>query len=109
MKYGFEHEPHVQSGLIYMYAGLSGLAACHWMSSLIREPDLVCQSAIVNARVKMGDFAFAWKLFDKMPHKDPIVWNAMISRYVQCGQSRKVSSYIQLNAKAGRYLRGKNF
>ena len=28
-----------------------------------------------------GDFAFARKLFDKMPHKDPVVWNAMISRY----------------------------
>ncbi|KAL6313150.1 hypothetical protein AAG906_024581 [Vitis piasezkii] len=40
-KYGFEHEPHVQSGLIYINTGLGGLVACHWVSSSICEPDLV--------------------------------------------------------------------
>ncbi|XP_034710494.1 putative pentatricopeptide repeat-containing protein At5g40405 [Vitis riparia] len=70
VKYGFEHEPHVQSGLIYINAGLGGLVACHWVSSSICEPDLVCQTAMVSACAKVGDFAF--KPFDKMPHKDPI-------------------------------------
>ncbi|KAL6323494.1 hypothetical protein AAG906_039068 [Vitis piasezkii] len=40
-KYGFEHEPHVQSGLIYINTGLGGLVACYWVSSSICEPDLV--------------------------------------------------------------------
>ncbi|RVW57753.1 ABC transporter C family member 3 [Vitis vinifera] len=75
LKYGFEHDSHVQSGSIYMHAGLGGLAACYWMFSSIREPDLVCQTAMVSACVKMGDFTFARKLFDKMPYKDPIAWN----------------------------------
>ena len=82
MKYGFEHYSHVQSGSIYMYAGLGSLAACYWTFSSIREPDLVCQTAMVSACVKMGDFTFAQKLFDKMPYKDPIAWNIMISGYV---------------------------
>ena len=30
----------------------------------------LCQTAMVSACAKVGDFAF--KLFDKMPHKDPI-------------------------------------
>ena len=70
VKYGLEHEPNVQSGLIYINAGLGGLVACHWMSSSICEPDLVCQTAMVSACAKVGDFSF--KLFDKMPYKDPI-------------------------------------
>ena len=82
LKYGFEHDSHVQSGSIYMYVGLGGLAACYWMFSSIREPDLVCQTAMVSACVKMGDFTFARKLFDKMPYKDPIAWNVMILGYV---------------------------
>ena len=41
VKHGFEHKPCVQKGLIYMYAGLDGLVACHWVSSSICEPDLV--------------------------------------------------------------------
>ena len=53
-----------------MYAGLGGLATCYWMFSSIREPNLVCQTAMVSACVKMGDFTFARKLFDKMPYKD---------------------------------------
>ena len=71
-------------------------AACHWMFSSIGESDSVYQTAMISACAKTGDFAFARKLFDKMPHKDPVVWNAMISRYAYCGRSRKVSSYIQL-------------
>ena len=81
VKYGFEHNPHGQSGSIYTCTGLGGLAACHLTFSSIGEPDLVCQTAMVSACAKTGDFSFARKLFDKMPHKDPVVWNAMISRY----------------------------
>ena len=51
------------------------------MFSSIRELGLMCQTAMVSACAKTGDFAFARKLFDKMPHKDPVVWNAMILRY----------------------------
>ena len=42
----------------------------------------MCQIAMVSACVKMGDFTFARKLFDKMPYKDPIAWNVMILGYV---------------------------
>ncbi|KAL6322612.1 hypothetical protein AAG906_014282 [Vitis piasezkii] len=90
LKYGFEHDSYVQCGSIYMYAGLSGLAACYWMFSSNCEPDLVCQTTMVSACAKMGDLAFARKLFDKTPYKDPIAWNISI-------QLRGFTSY---NAKA---------
>ena len=82
LKYGFEHDSYVQCGSIYMYAGLSGLVACYWMFSSIREPDLVFQTAMVSACANMGDLVFTRKLFDKTPYKDPIAWNVMISGYV---------------------------
>ena len=106
VKYGFEHNPHGQSGSIYTYAGLGGLAACHQTFSSIGEPDLVCQTAMVNACVKTGDFAFAWNLFNKMPHKDLIAWNVMISGYAQCGQSRKALSLFDLMERQGVILGG---
>ena len=84
-----------------MYTGLGGLATCYWMFSSIREPNLVCQTAKVSACVKMGDFTFARKPFDKMPHKDPIAWNVMISEYVPCGQSRKALSLFDLMQRQG--------
>ncbi|RVW23783.1 putative pentatricopeptide repeat-containing protein [Vitis vinifera] len=59
LKYGFEHDPHGQSGLIYTYAGLGGLGCCHWMFSSIGKPDSVYQTAMISACAKTGDFAFA--------------------------------------------------
>ena len=49
--------------------------------SSIRELGLMCQIEMVSVCVKMGYFTFAQKLFDKMPHKNPIAWNLMISGY----------------------------
>lgn len=44
VKHGFENDPHVQSGLIFMYAELGCLEQCHRVFRDIPEPDLVCQS-----------------------------------------------------------------
>ena len=69
-------------GSIYMYTKLSGLAACYWLSSSICELGLMPQTTMVSICVEMGDFTSDQKLFDKMPHKNPIAWNLMISGYV---------------------------
>lgn len=88
IKYGFEFDPHVQSGLIFVYSELGFLGSCHQVFESIPNPDLVCQTAMVSACAKCGDVGFARKLFDSMPRRDPIAWNAVISGYAQCGQSR---------------------
>ena len=51
------------------------------MFSSIRELGLMCQIEVVSVCAKMGYFTFAQKLFDKMPHKNPVAWNLMISGY----------------------------
>ncbi|XP_030961525.1 putative pentatricopeptide repeat-containing protein At5g40405 [Quercus lobata] len=101
IKHGFEHDPHVQSGLIFMYAELGCLSSCHKVFGKIPEPDLVCQTAMVSACSKCGDIGFARELFDVMPKRDHIAWNAMIAGYAQCGQPREALSLFHLMQMEG--------
>ncbi|KAJ8760981.1 hypothetical protein K2173_022019 [Erythroxylum novogranatense] len=89
IKHGFECDPHVLCGLIRMYAELGGLDSCFRMFGLVRNPDLVCQTAMISACAKCGDFGSARELFDAMSQRDTWAFNAMISGYAQCGQSKE--------------------
>ncbi|PON67487.1 DYW domain containing protein [Parasponia andersonii] len=101
VKHGFEADPHVQTGLIFMYAELGCLGSCHKVFGEIPEPDVVCQTAMVSASAKCGDVSFARELFDEMPERDPIAWNAMIAGYAQCGKSREALGLFYLMQMEG--------
>ncbi|XP_057950036.1 putative pentatricopeptide repeat-containing protein At5g40405 [Malania oleifera] len=101
LKHGFEHDPHVHSGLINMYAELGRLDSSVRVFMEISEPDFVTQTATVSALAKSGDVDFARELFDKMPYKDPIAWNAMIAGYAQCGHSREALRLFHLMQMEG--------
>ncbi|MCL7033999.1 hypothetical protein MKW94_008731 [Papaver nudicaule] len=98
IKYGFESDPHVQSGLINMYSELGLLGSCLsiYSSSSLFEPDLVSQTAMVSACAKSGEVDIARRLFDKMLVRDPIAWTAMISGYAQSGRSRDALRLFRL-------------
>ncbi|CAL9005843.1 unnamed protein product [Prunus brigantina] len=100
-KRGFENDPHVQSGLIFMYAELGCLHSCHRVFGEIVEPDLVCQTLLVCACARCGDVGFPRELFDEMPQRDPIAWNAMIAGYAQCGKSREALNLFHLMQMEG--------
>lgn len=78
---GFEIDPHIQSGLIFMYAELGLLGSCQQVFREIPEPDVVCQTAIVSPCAKCGNVGFARELFDEMPQRNPVAWNDMIAGY----------------------------
>ncbi|XP_065860885.1 putative pentatricopeptide repeat-containing protein At5g40405 [Euphorbia lathyris] len=101
IKYGFEFDPHVQSGLILMYAELGVLGSCHQVFELIPHPDLVCQTTMVSACAKCGDVGFARELFDSMPQRDPFAWGTMIDGYRQCGRSREALRLFYLMQSEG--------
>ncbi|CAK9172209.1 unnamed protein product [Ilex paraguariensis] len=96
IKHGFEHDPHVQSGLVFMYAEFGLLSSSMRVFAEISEPDMVTQTAMIAACAKSGDVVFARYLFDRMPHRDLIAWNAMIAGYTQCGQSLKALNLFHL-------------
>ena len=85
MKYGYDNDPHVLSGLISMYAEMGFLNGLKYLFSGIGEGDLVSQTAMVVGCAKLGDIGFARNLFDEMPVRDVVAWNAMITGYFQCG------------------------
>ncbi|KAK7386945.1 hypothetical protein VNO78_27337 [Psophocarpus tetragonolobus] len=96
IKRGFEHDPHVQSGLVFMYAELRCLSSCHGVFEGVVEADLVTQTAMLHACAKCGDVEFARKMFDEMPHRDHVAWNAMITGYTQCGRWREALDMFHL-------------
>ncbi|KAK7250502.1 hypothetical protein RIF29_32977 [Crotalaria pallida] len=101
IKHGFEHDPHVQSGLIFMYAEMGCLKSCHQVFGRVQNPDLVCQTAMLHACAKCGDVGFARKVFDEMPHRDFVAWNAMVAGYAQCGRSREALELFHLMQMEG--------
>ncbi|XP_057416247.1 putative pentatricopeptide repeat-containing protein At5g40405 [Lotus japonicus] len=101
IKHGFEHDPHVQTGLIFMYAELGCLSSCHGVFESVSESDLVCQTAMLHACAKCGDIDSARKMFDEMPQRDHIVWNAMIAGYAHWGRSRDALNLFHLMQMEG--------
>lgn len=96
IKYGFRNDPHIQSGLIYMYSEFGCLDSSCLMFEETSEPDLVSQTTMLSASAKLGDVNLARQLFDGMQQRDSIAWNAMISGYAQSGQSREALNFFNL-------------
>ncbi|XP_054823730.1 putative pentatricopeptide repeat-containing protein At5g40405 isoform X2 [Prosopis cineraria] len=96
IKYGFESDPHVQSGLIFMYGELGCLSSCRGVYEAIAEPDLVSKTTMVKACAECGDIDFARQVFDEMPVRDTVAWNAMIAGYAQSGRSREALDLFNL-------------
>ncbi|KAK2385959.1 pentatricopeptide repeat-containing protein [Trifolium repens] len=53
------------------------------------ESDLFAMTAVVNLYAKCGKIDDAYKMFDRMPHKDLIAWNTVVSGYAKNGFARK--------------------
>ncbi|KAM1235535.1 hypothetical protein ACFX13_005068 [Malus domestica] len=51
--------------------------------------DSFVQAALVSLYSKSGDLGAAWKMFDKMPDRNVVAWNSMISGYEQNGLSKE--------------------
>jgi len=50
---------------------------------------VVVGNSLVDMYAKYGSMEDAWKAHNKMPSRNVVTWNAMIFRYVRCGQGRK--------------------
>ncbi|PHT80600.1 hypothetical protein T459_13615 [Capsicum annuum] len=53
------------------------------------ENDVFIGTGLIDMYSKMGDLVSAWKVFDKMPERDVVVWNAMIYGVAQSGEAVK--------------------
>lgn len=56
--------------------------------------DVVVESALVDLYAKCGCVDFAYRIFLKMPAKNLITWNSMISGFAQNGRGREAVSFF---------------
>ncbi|XP_057816241.2 pentatricopeptide repeat-containing protein At4g02750 [Cryptomeria japonica] len=65
--------------------------------------DVVVASALVDMYAKCGSIHKACQLFDKMPQKNVISWNAMIAGYAQNGFCEDALKIFELMKNYGTY------
>jgi pentatricopeptide repeat protein len=51
--------------------------------------DVFVGNSLVDMYAKCGSIEEAWRVFNKMPSRDVVTWNAMILGQVKCGQGQK--------------------
>lgn len=98
---GHAADPHVQSGVVSMYAAVGDVGAARAAFGEIAIPDVVCVTAMVGALAALRDVNAARDLFDGMPQRDHVAWNAMIAGYVRVGRSREALRLFDEMQKAG--------
>jgi pentatricopeptide repeat protein len=60
------------------------------------ESDAFVGSSLVNMYAKCGSIGEAWKMFNAMPKRDIVAWNAMILGNVKCGEGQKALRLYRL-------------
>uniref|UniRef100_M1DGS6 Pentatricopeptide repeat-containing protein n=1 Tax=Solanum tuberosum TaxID=4113 RepID=M1DGS6_SOLTU len=98
IKLGCEFEPFVQTALISMYCRCCTASRYLWLGMSLHCLNVKCglvnDLAIVNCLLTMyvrcASMELARKLFDHIPGKGLITWNAMISGYAQNGLAGEV-------------------
>jgi len=59
------------------------------------ESDVFVGSSLVDMYTKCGNIEDAWKVFNRMPTRTVVSWNAMILGHVKCGQGQKALDLFQ--------------
>jgi len=59
------------------------------------ESDVFVGSSLVDMYTKCGNIEDAWKVFNQMPTRTVVSWNAMILGHVKCGQGQKALDLFQ--------------
>ncbi|KAI3782279.1 hypothetical protein L2E82_12319 [Cichorium intybus] len=59
------------------------------------DHDLFVGSAVVHGYLKFGLMADAHRVFDEMPDRDVVLWNAMINGYKQIGEHHNALEFLQ--------------
>ncbi len=53
------------------------------------DSDLFVGSGLVDMYAKCGSLKEAWRVFNKMPSRNVVMWNTIILELVKCGQGQK--------------------
>jgi pentatricopeptide repeat protein len=65
------------------------------------ESDVFVGSSLVDMYAKCGSIKDAWRVFNKMPSRNVVTWNAMVLGHVKCGQGQKALELFQQMQQEG--------
>ncbi|KAH9540910.1 hypothetical protein CY35_14G031200 [Sphagnum magellanicum] len=65
------------------------------------ESDVFVGSSLVDMYAKCGSIKDAWSVFNKMPLRNVVTWNAMVLGHVKCGQGQKALELFQQMQQQG--------
>ncbi len=56
---------------------------------------------LVDMYAKCGSLEDAWRIFNEMPSRDVVIWNAMLLGHTKCGQENKAQEPFQQMQQEG--------
>ncbi|KAJ7570944.1 hypothetical protein O6H91_01G141200 [Diphasiastrum complanatum] len=65
------------------------------------KSDIFVGNSLVDMYAKCGSMEDAWRVFNTMPLRDVVTWNAMIVGHVKCGQGQKALELFQQMQQEG--------
>jgi len=65
------------------------------------ESNIYVSSSLVDMYGKCGSIEDAWRVFNRMPTRNVVAWNAMIHGHVKCGQGQKALELSQQMQREG--------
>ncbi|KAK8947361.1 Pentatricopeptide repeat-containing protein [Platanthera zijinensis] len=78
---------------ILAFSQLGSLVAASWMWEFVTiselKNDIFVKTAIIDMYAKCGSVVLAREVFDSIPHRDVVVWSAMIMGYGLYGQGKE--------------------
>ncbi|KAG8374654.1 hypothetical protein BUALT_Bualt10G0018500 [Buddleja alternifolia] len=93
LELGIRANPSTLSSVLLACSNLSVLKFGKQVHQLMHKSplylDATVGTSLISMYCKCGVLEDAWKLFQEMPRKDVVTWNAMISGYAQHGVSDK--------------------
>ncbi|XP_057816435.1 pentatricopeptide repeat-containing protein At2g13600 [Cryptomeria japonica] len=93
------------AGILQACAKVGALEQGTGFHQRLIESGLLSETIVVNALIDMyakcGSIHKAWELFDKMPQRSVISWNAMITGYAQNGYCKNAFTLFELMKYSG--------
>ncbi|KMT09776.1 hypothetical protein BVRB_6g127560 [Beta vulgaris subsp. vulgaris] len=86
IKFGFDGDLFVRTGLLDVYAKGGDVWSARQLFDTMSERSLVASTAMLTCFAKHGHLDDARVLFDGMEEKDVVCWNVMIDGYSQHGR-----------------------
>jgi pentatricopeptide repeat domain-containing protein 1 len=78
-----------------------GRCVHHQIIQSCLELDVFVGSSLVDMYAKCGNIEDAWRVFNKMPSRNVVTWNAMVLGHVKCGQGQKALELFQQMQQEG--------